>query len=235
MSEITESAVDKDFHKGHRQRLKQRFLQRGVEAFEPHEALELLLFYCIPQKNTNLIAHELLNRFGNITAVFDAPVKALCEVSNITENSAVLLKLIPQMLRYYQVSPDKLMSMDNIDYVKKYFSSLYIGVRYEEFKVCCLDNHLQVVSCNTVAKGSTKEVNVDARMVAKAAFESNSQLVILAHNHPNDFPEPSRSDVSMTTNLIATLKPIGIEILDHVIVGKNEVLSMKQCGMLNSL
>lgn len=232
---MKEKTKENNIHQGHRQRLKQKFLENGIEALEPHEALELLLFYSIPQRNTNDIAHELINRFGNLTAVFDAPVKSLCEVKNISENSAVLLKLIPQMLRYYQVTPDKALSMDNMDFVKKYFSSLYIGVKNEEFKVCCLDNNLQVVSCNTLAVGSSSEVVVTARMVAKAAFDSNTQHIILSHNHPDTFPKPTKEDISFTNNLFGKLKPIGIDILDHIIVGKGEVLSMRQCGVMSFL
>lgn len=220
-------------HQGHRQRLKQKFLENGIEALKPHEALELLLFYSIPQRNTNDIAHELINRFGSLTAVFDAPVKSLCEVKNIRENSAVLLKLIPQLLRYYQVTPDKSLSMDNMDFVKKYFSSLYIGVKNEEFKVCCLDNNLQIISCNTLSVGSTNEVVVTARMVAKAAFDANSQHVIISHNHPDTFSSPSNEDIMLTNNLIGKLKPIGIDILDHIVVGKGEVLSMRECGAIS--
>ena len=232
---MKEKTKENNIHQGHRQRLKQKFLENGIEALEPHEALELLLFYSIPQRNTNDIAHELINRFGNLTAVFDAPVKSLCEVKNISENSAVLLKLIPQMLRYYQVTPDKALSMDNMDFVKKYFSSLYIGVKNEEFKVCCLDNNLQVVSCNTLAVGSSSEVVVTARMVAKAAFDSNTQHIILSHNHPDTFPKPTKEDISFTNNLFGKLKPIGIDILDHIIVGKGEVISMRQCGVMSFL
>lgn len=208
-------------------------MENGIEALEPHEALELLLFYSIPQRNTNDIAHELINRFGSLTAVFDAPVKSLCEVKNISENSAVLLKLIPQLLRYYQVTPDKSLSMDNMDFVKKYFTSLYIGVKNEEFKVCCLDNNLQIISCNTLSVGSANEVTVTARMVAKAAFDANSQHIIISHNHPDTFPKPSKEDITLTNNLIGKLKPIGIDILDHIIVGKGEVLSMRQCGAIS--
>lgn len=226
---------NKSIHQGHRQRLKQKFLENGIEALEPHEALELLLFYSIPQRNTNDIAHELINRFGSLTAVFDAPVKSLCEVKNISENSAVLLKLIPQLLRYYQVTPDKSLSMDNMDFVKKYFSSLYIGVKNEEFKVCCLDNNLQIISCNTLSVGSSNEVTVTARMVAKAAFDANSQHIIISHNHPDTFPKPSKEDITLTNNLIGKLKPIGIDILDHIIVGKGEVLSMRECGAISMI
>ncbi len=224
-----------NLHKGHRQRLKQKFLDNGLEAFSPHEVLELLLFYTIPLKNTNDIAHELINRFGSLSAVFDAPVSSLCEVKNISENSAVLLKLIPQLLRYYQSSPDVNQSMKDINYVKRYFTALYIGVKDEEFKVCCLDNNLQVIACNTLSVGSAREVPIDARMVAKAAFEANSQWVILAHNHPDASPSPSQEDIKLTSEIAGALSPIGIEILDHIIVGKGSVYSMKDYGVMDKI
>ncbi|MCD7727914.1 MAG: DNA repair protein RadC [Ruminococcus sp.] len=222
-----------NIHKGHRQRLKRKFLDNGLEAFSPHEVLELLLFYTIPLKNTNDIAHELINRFGSLSAVFDAPVSSLCEVKNISENSAVLLKLVPQLLRYYQLSPDADKSMNDTNYVRRYFTALYIGVKDEEFKVCCLDNNLQVISCNTLSVGSVCEVAVSARMIAKAAFDANSQCVILAHNHPDASPNPSQEDIKLTSDIASALNPIGIEILDHIIVGKGSVYSMKDYGIID--
>ena len=93
-----------NLHEGHRQRLKERFLREGLDHFEPHTVLELLLFYAVPQRDTNELAHRLIARFGSLDAVFDAAFDELCAVEGIGRNTATLLKLVPDLTRRYPVS-----------------------------------------------------------------------------------------------------------------------------------
>ena len=93
----------KNVHEGHRDRLRQRFLQEGLENFQDHNVLELLLFYSIPRKDTNEEAHNLINRFGSLSGVFDASFEELCEVKGIGENSAALIKIMPELFKKYEV------------------------------------------------------------------------------------------------------------------------------------
>ncbi len=224
--------VDHNIHKGHRDRLRNKFIKNGIESLEQHEVLELLLFYAVPQKSTNDIAHELLNRFGNIKELFDAPIESICKTKNVGYSAAVLFKLIPQLLRYYLITPDKKQSLDNYEYYLNYFNSMYVGTSNEQFRVCCLNNSLQVISCDKLSEGTPSEVAVSARMVAEAAFRANSSIVVLAHNHPNALPVPSKDDIRLTNELINSLKAFDIKVLDHVIVGKGEVHSMRRSGAI---
>lgn len=219
-------------HTGHRQRMRERFLKMGLDNFEQHEVLELLLTYSIPRKNTNIIAHKLIDTFGSISAVFDAPYEALTSVNGITENSATLIKMIPQILRFYKNGIDGSKCLNTIERVTGYFSVAFIGLTKEEFKVCCLDNGLNVISCTTVAKGTNKSAPISARLVAEAAFRANSSNVIIAHNHPDTYCTPSDADKAVTRKLRTALKAIDIDILDHIIVGKDGVLSFKEIGLI---
>lgn len=219
-------------HEGHRQRLRERFLKMGFDSFEPHEMFELLLTYSIPRKNTNLIAHRLIDTFGSVSAVFDASIEALMSVDGISENSATLIKMIPQMLRFYETEMDSTKCLNTIEKVREYFSVAFIGLNKEEFKVCCLDNGLNVVSNTTVSKGTSKSASVYARQIAEAAFKANSTNVIIAHNHPDASCSPSDADKLLTRQIRSSLKAIDIEILDHIIVGRDGVLSFKEIGLI---
>ena len=219
-------------HEGHRQRLRERFLKMGFDSFEPHEMFELLLTYSIPRKNTNLIAHRLIDTFGSVSAVFDASIEALMSVDGISENSATLIKMIPQMLRFYETEIDSTKCLNTIEKVREYFSVAFIGLNKEEFKVCCLDNGLNVVSNTTVSKGTSKSASVYARQIAEAAFKANSTNVIIAHNHPDASCSPSDADKLLTRQIRSSLKAIDIEILDHIIVGRDGVLSFKEIGLI---
>lgn len=219
-------------HAGHRQRMRERFLKMGLDSFEPHEVLELLLTYSIPRKNTNVIAHKLIDKFGSISAVFDAPCEALMSVDRITENSAVLIKMVPQILRFYKSEMNESKCLNTIERVTGFFSVAFIGLTKEEFKVCCLDNGLNVISCTTVAKGTNKSAPITARLVAEAAFNANSSNVIIAHNHPDASCTPSEADKVVTRKLRTSLKAIDIDVLDHIIVGKDGVMSFKKIGLI---
>ena len=224
-----------NIHDGHRKRVREKFLKSGLESFQPHEILELLLFYGIPRVDTNGIAHELLKKFGNISAVFNASAEDLKAVKGMTDNAVALIKLVPQLLNVYSSDIHNGDAMDNIKTATSYFVSQYIGVTDEEIKVCCLDDNLKVISCSTVIKGTVNSAPVNVRKIVEAAYRSNSSIIILAHNHPNGVPVPSQADITITRQLVGTLSAVGIDMIDHIIVGKNTAVSMKNSGYFNIL
>jgi DNA repair protein RadC len=127
-------------HDGHRQRLKDRFLAQGLDGFTDIQVLELLLFYALPRRDTNPIAHELLKKFGSVRQVLDAPVERLTEVDYITENTAILLKLVPELLRFYQVSKAKEeMPLVTIQACGEYLKHFFLGRKNETVFLLCLD------------------------------------------------------------------------------------------------
>ena len=219
-------------HDGHRQRLKQRFLQQGLDGFTDIQALELLLFYAIPRRDTNPIAHALLDKFGSLRQVLDAPVARLMEVEFITENVAVLLKLAPAMLRYYQV--DKIqeeMPLVTIEACGDYLKHFFLGRKNETVFMLCLDAKCKVLSCREVGEGSVNSANVPIRRVVEIALAEGASTVILAHNHPSGIAIPSGEDIATTRRLAAALSTVDVILADHIVVADDDYVSMAQSGI----
>ena len=190
-------------HAGHRKRLKERFRQEGLDSFDELHVLELLLFYCIPQKDTNLLAHELLDRFGSLPQVLEATAEELEKVPGVGEHVSTLLTLITDISRYYMVSRsarfDVLLTNEQCgDYLLPYF----VGRRDETVFMLCLDAKCKVLCCKEVGRGSVNSAGVPVRRVVETALGVNATTVILAHNHPSGIALPSKEDI-LTTRRVA--------------------------------
>ena len=211
-----------NLHAGHRGRMRNKFLQQDLEAFEMHEILELLLFYALPQKNTNELGHVLMNHFGSISAVFDASIEELCSVPGVKENTAVLLKLIPDLAREYIQGKnasnfETLESMEEmIEYAKKQFA----GIKEQRVYGVMLDNGLHVVGECLLAKGDFDSVDLSTEMVINELLCHKSKNLILTHNHPEGMAIPSPKDVAETKRLEEILQALDIRLIEHVIIGK---------------
>lgn len=222
-----------NLHEGHRQRLKQQFLDNGLKSFQTHNILELLLFYARPRIDTNEIAHILLNKYGTLSAVLNAPYEELVEIKGLGDNGATLIKLIPELLSVYSVDTHASQPMDNLKTVCNYFFGCYIGVKNEQFRVCCLDDNLHIVSCSVIQDGGVNAVAINMRKIVETTYRSNSSVIIIAHNHPNGIPVPSDADIAATKQMYTILQSVGIRMIDHIIVGKNHAISMKDTGYFN--
>lgn len=218
-------------HDGHRKRLKNRFLEQGLDGFTDIQVLELLLFYAIPRQDTNPIAHELLEKFGSLHQVLDAPVERLTQVKYITENAAVLLKLAPAILRYYQV--DKIreeMPLVTIQACGDYLKQFFIGKRNETVYLLCLDAKCKVLACRQVGEGGVNSANVPIRRVVEIALAEGASTVVLAHNHPSGIAIPSGEDVATTRRVAAALNAVDVILADHIVVADDDYVSMVQSG-----
>lgn len=220
----------KNVHAGHRARLRKRFTENGLDSFEDHNALELFLFYAIPNRDVNGLAHDLINEFGSLSAVFDARYEDLCKVKGISEYSASLIKLLPAMARRYEqdkVSAEEVI-YDSPEKIAEYMSGLYFGINHEEMYMLCLDSACRLLKCIKLGSGEIDEVTVSYRNIAKQALSTNAANVILVHNHVSGIVAPSNQDVVFTSSLIANMKGVGIRISDHIIIGNGkEHLSMR--------
>jgi DNA repair protein RadC len=207
-------------HEGHRQRLKERYLKEGLEGFQDHEVLELLLYYCIPRKNTNDIAHRLLERFGSLNAVFEAEPDALSAVEDVGAHSALLLSLIPAISRRYALrSIGNRPQLDTTAKAGEYAVALLRGVPVERFYLICLDAQCRVTYPALLQEGTIDQAAVYPRTVAETALRHRAHSVILAHNHPGGALQPSKADIRVTRKVMEAMKPLGIDVLDHIIVG----------------
>ena len=218
-------------HKGHRQRMKDRFREEGLDNFSEVQALELLLFYCIPQKDTNPIAHDLLNHFGSLSQVLEAPVEELVKVPGIKENAAVLLKLVTDMGRYYLVSRSQQFTiLPTVNACANFLVPRFFGRRVETVFLLCLDAKCKVLCCKEVGEGSVNSAGISIRKIVELALGANATTVVLAHNHPSGIAIPSPEDIQTTRRLAAALNAVEIHLADHIIVADDDHISMVQSG-----
>lgn len=215
-------------HAGHRDRVKTRFEKEGLCGFEDHVALEMLLYYAIPQRDTNNIAHDLINEFGSLSGVFEASVESLESVKGVGRNAAILIKLIPEMYSKYQLDKAKNSShiLDNAEKVGKYFVSKYIGLTHEVLMAVCLDNKCRVKKFFVVSEGSIGSTDVNLRKIAGMAINVNASSVIIAHNHPAGVAAPSAGDVEAVRVIVNTLRKLDIVLCDSIIVAGENYYSM---------
>ena len=220
-------------HEGHRQRMKERFMQSGLEGFAPHEMLELLLFYGIPQRNVNPLAHRLMERFGSLHAVLEAPPEELAKVEGISMHTAVLLHLAGKLSREMEKSRSaKGKPITNRQQAVEYCEALLKGLREEHFYVVCLNGKMELIQSALIAKGTLDEVQAYPRQVAEAVLRCNAHSVVLCHNHPGGSCVPSQQDMEITRVLGAMLSNLNVALADHIIVAQNQSLSMVQYGLL---
>ena len=220
-------------HTGHRKRLKNRFLEEGLDSFEPHQVLELLLFFSIPRRDTNEIAHKLLKKFGSLSGVFEADIKELVKVEGIGENSAFLISMIPQLSRRYL--NDKWRDKPELNSSSKageYAISLFAGRTYEVFYVICLDAQNRVNYAALVHEGTINEAPIYPRIIVETALRHKANSVILAHNHPGGSLNPSRGDIEATKVIKNALESISIKVVDHIIVCGERYVSFAERGLL---
>lgn len=222
-------------HDGHRQRVKERFRKKGLDDFEAHQVLELLLFYCIPRRDTNVVAHKLIDRFGTFDQVLDASVRELEKVEGMGKSAAEYIALIRNVGRYYQVSRNaQKKALTSIEACGKYLTAFFDGKKNEEIYLLCLDAKCMVLNCLPVNDGGTYSVNVPMRKIVDTAIASGAASVVLAHNHPGGVTTPSPEDISCTVKVAQALRPVEVVLNDHIIVADGEYLSFVQAGLYRS-
>lgn len=222
----------RNVHKGHRQRLKERFLRHGLDNFEEHQVLELLLFYGIPQRDTNEMAHDLLNRFGSLSRVLEATPEELAEIPYVGDNVSTLFKLITAVSRYYQVSvAQREKILVTIEDCGRYLVPFFYGRQQETVFLLCLDAKCKVLACEKVGQGGVNSAGVSARHVVETALKFNATSVILAHNHPSGLALPSKDDVRTTCRIAVALDGVDVELTDHIVVADEDWVSMAQSGL----
>lgn len=218
-------------HDGHRQRLKDRFLRDSLDNFEPHNVLELLLFYAIPQRDTNELAHRLIREFGSLSGVFNADFGDLCKVKGISANAATLLKLIPDLSRRYLDDFDqKGLVLTSIEAIGTFLQPKFVGRTKEQIFLLCLDSKGSVVYADFVIEGSINSAPMYTRNILEIAMRTQAVSVILAHNHPNGIAVPSNADMASTKAVYDALAVAKIRLLDHFIFAGSDYVSLRDSG-----
>lgn len=217
---------------GHRKRLRERFITSGLEAFQDHEVLELLLTFAIPRRDVKAVAKELLYHFGSLSAVFEAPRESLERVNGIGKQASLLITLIPQILERYGFDRQrhrKVLSRasDVWEYIKP-----RVDKNFESLWMIALDSRNRVLATEMIQKGTVNRTVVIPRLVVEAAIKHKSTAVILVHNHPAGTTSPSQADHQITTLLKRTLETLDIRLLDHLIVTTSAYYSFAESGDL---
>ena len=216
-------------HDGHRQRLKDRFRKEGLDNFDELYVLELMLFYCVPRKDTNPLAHALLDHFGSLAAVLDASAEELEKVEGVGSSISTFLTMIPQVWRYYQVrraEPGTILR--TIEQCGNYLVPYFYGREQETVFMLCLDAKCKVLSCKKVGEGSVNSANIPVRRVVEMALNANATTVVLAHNHPSGLAIPSADDVQTTHKIAQALDSVEIILADHIVVSGDDYVSIVQ-------
>ena len=221
-------------HSGHRQRMRERFEKQGLDSFAQHEALELMLFYAIPQKNVNPLAHALIDRFGSLYGVLAASPKQLMQVEGVGEYTATFLSLFAAANKLAEATrADKRVRLSNRQAAVNYCTRLLAGEKRELFYAICLNGQLETIGDALIARGSLCDVPAYPRVVLDAVLTHNAHGVLLCHNHPGGSIAPSQADLEATARLGKVLGEIEVILIDHLIVAENGVLSLVRNGFYN--
>ena len=225
-----------NIHSGHRARLRNNLVSNRWENFDEHQILEYILSIVIPRKDTNPIAHELINSFGSLANVLDASVDDLKTVKGIGDVAATFLSSIPSIFKHYKMSKlIKKPELSSPSRIFEYYGSVFNHMASEEFHILCLDQQNMLIVKKVLAMGSNNEVAFSLKSITETAVRSKASAVVLVHNHPNGDTTPSPEDIEMTKQIYFNLIFNRILVLDHIIVGKNdnEYYSFKNAGLID--
>lgn len=217
-------------HSGHRQRLKDRFKKEGLDHFEKHQVLELILFYCVPRQDTNPLAHRLIDKFETVKAVMEASPAELKKVEGVGDNIVQFLRLFGEINRYCGKEFPEETILDRPELYCDYMVPFFKNKKNETVYLLCLDAKCKAISCKLVGEGSVNSAGVPIRRIVEMALGEGATSVVLAHNHPSGIAIPSDEDRVTTMRLARALSAVEITLADHVVVADGDSVSMAQSG-----
>ena len=221
-------------HVGHRDRLRNQALTQGVDSLLEHQVLELYLYSTIPYKDTNVIAHDLLEKFGSFANVFEADVEALKTVKGVGDSIAKNISLHMDIARYYYRSREKRnIRLNNYESSALYFRELFGRSDAEEVYIVGIDNDNRVVKNDCISKGEYASANVNISKITEFLNRHKVKKFLIGHNHPGGRAIPSAEDDKSTLAMYATAMMTGFQMLDHIIIGQNDSYSYKNNGKLD--
>ncbi len=218
---------------GHRDRLRKRFAESGSEALADYELLELYLFRSIPRKDVKPLAKDLIAKFGSFAEVISAPLELLAETKGLNARIALDLKILQAAA--LEISKQKLIKkpiLSSWSALLDYCRSAMQFEAKEQFRVLFLDKKNRLIADEIMTKGTVDAAPVYPREVIKRALDLSSTAIILVHNHPSGDPTPSTSDIELTKQIIIAAKALGVVVHDHLIIGRDQIASFKQLGLI---
>ncbi|MGI6085338.1 MAG: RadC family protein [Acetivibrionales bacterium] len=223
-------------HAGHRSRIRERYMEEGLDNFSDHEVIELLLFYSIPQRDTNALAHRMVKEFGTLPDLLEADPRDIARRCKVSLNTAILISLAaPLSRRYLKQKWGNRPVVNSSSVAGNYAISLFAGRVYECFFIICLDSQNHVNHAALVHEGTINEAPVYPRIIVETALRHKANSIILAHNHPGGSLKPSNADIDVTSKICQAMKAISVNVVDHIIVAGNRYFSFAEQGLLDSL
>ena len=227
-------------NQGHRERIREKFFNNGIDGFAEYEILELLLTYCIPRKDTKPIAKELLNKFKSLDNVFKASFDKLSAIDGLGKNTIAFLKLmgdLPSIIYKDELKNKKLVDKEtlkilNKDILLKYLRNKIGYEEIEKFYVLYLSSSNEVIKFEENSVGTLDRSSVYPREIYKKVINLNAKSLILVHNHPSDNITPSKSDIELTNEIAKGLKNFGALLIEHIIITKNSYFSFLEEGLI---
>ena len=224
-------AAENNLHQGHLERMRERIAQQGFESLADHEALEVLLYLTNPRKNTNVMAHALLKRFGSFSRVLDAEEEELCKVEGVGPATARMLHLMPEICKYYtRCRASEENCLRTTEQLAEFLKSKFLGADRERALLMALDSRSRVRGAYWLLEGTSSKVSFEIKDVVAAALKGGTDSVVLCHNHPNGMAMPSREDLQATENIVRALGLVKIQLRDHLILTETEYFSMREEG-----
>lgn len=226
MEEIENKSL---IHAGHRKRMREKFARNGGAGFQKHEILEMVLYSSIPRGNTNEIAHALINKFGSFSGVLNAPYEELLKVKGVGEASALAIKMIPVCCKiYFDERYLEGTTFTDIRKVGQYLLNIYAMYDKEFPSAVLYDARRKEIDWITLGEPGTSSSSIDANRLIRECVSRNASYVVLAHNHPSGIAIPSQEDIIATKKIIALLSTIDCRLVDHIILGRKDFVSLYQ-------
>lgn len=227
---------DGELHKGHRQRMFKKFVENGINCFEDHEQLEMLLFSIYTRCNTNEISHRLISRFGSVEKVFEASIDELKAVKDVGETAAIRISFFGEFFRVLTTKKPKNISLNSSKKIIEYCCSLYtLPTSREIIYALYLDSKLNLISQSEVGRGSTDFANLDARTAVQGAIAADCVNMVLVHNHPSGSSLVSNADINTTREFADLLQKIRLSLTDHIIICGDAGHSLRSMELMKDI
>lgn len=219
---------------GHRQRMREKFAKSGFSGFHDYEALEYLLFYILPRKDTKPLAKALIKKFGGFAKTLDAPIKELKKVAGMGEKSAVALKAFRSLISFYfdDLSKEKKYPVESVRQLINHIQSFISGEKQEILLAVLLNGSNEIIETKILEEGAAQSVNIYERKICSFALDASATAVVIAHNHPGGAAEPSEEDIEKTYQIKKALNLLGIELIEHIIVARGDYFSFTENSIL---
>ncbi|MBQ9382629.1 MAG: RadC family protein [Ruminiclostridium sp.] len=220
-----------ELHIGHRKRMKKKIVDFGIDSLQDHEILEALLFYTMPQGDTNELAHTLLNEFGGkLVNVVNADYDKLLDIKGIGVHTASFFVLLRHFSKKYLIDSyccEHLNYAENADAMCELCKRMFVGIPNEVIYAASLSSELDIISSKKLHDGGFDAAVITPRALIDFAISEKSNNIVIIHNHPRGSALPSREDISTTGKLVSTLRLLNVDIIDHIIVGRDSTFSMR--------